>query len=44
MRSYLDVARATLGLAAIQYSAPTLNPGSTIVRAVDIQELRSGVK
>jgi hypothetical protein len=43
LRSALDPARALLGLAAQPYSR-TLVAGSTIVAAVDVSELRNGVK
>jgi hypothetical protein len=43
MRSFLDAARAAIGVAPFQYTDPTPTVGSTI-KASDIQDLRAGVK
>ena len=44
LRVALNQARTPLGLGAIAFTDPTLTPGTTIVRAAHIQELRNGVK
>jgi hypothetical protein len=44
LRTALTAARTALGLSTINYTDPTLVAGTTKVRALHIQELRSGVK
>jgi hypothetical protein len=44
LRTALDQARAALGVTAISYTDPTLITGTTVVKAIHMQELRSGVK
>ncbi|HEY3053121.1 MAG TPA: fibronectin type III domain-containing protein, partial [Thermoanaerobaculia bacterium] len=44
LRSNLDAARSIIGVPALQYTDPTLTAGSTLVKAVHVQKLRSGVK
>lgn len=44
LRTGLDQARSTLGLPPLTYTDPTLTPGSTVVMAGHVQELRNGVK
>jgi hypothetical protein len=44
LRSALDAARAALLLPAITYGTPTITPGGTIISAVNLYELREGVK
>lgn len=44
LRTALDGARSTLALPALSYTDPTLTPGVTPVKAVQVEELRSGVK
>jgi hypothetical protein len=43
LRAKLDEARAFLGLPQITYAIPSLAPG-TLIRAIDVNELRGGVK
>jgi chitodextrinase len=44
LRSALDAARSALGLSTGGYTDSTLTPGSTIVKAVHVTELRDRVK
>ena len=44
MRSFLDSARSALFVPGVQYTDPSLNAGTTIIRAAHLQELRNGVK
>jgi hypothetical protein len=44
LRTALNQARTTLGLSTHAFTDPTLVVGTTIVKAVHFQELRSGVK
>ena len=44
VRNALTPARAALGLPTITYTDATLTPGSTIIKAVHMQDLRSGAK
>jgi len=44
LRTALSQARTALGLTAIAYTDPTLTVGTTLLKAVHFQELRSGVK
>jgi hypothetical protein len=44
VRTALTQARAALGLSAISYTDPTLVAGTTVIKAVHVQELRNGMK
>lgn len=44
LRTALDSARATLSLPAISYTHVPLTPGASVIAAVDVAELRDGVK
>ena len=44
LRTALDFARSTMSLPAIVYTQPTITAGSTVMRAADINDLRSGVQ
>lgn len=44
LRDALAPARAALGLTASAFTDPTLTPGTTLVKAAHVQELRSAVK
>ncbi len=44
LRSNLDAARSSLGLAALMYTDDPITPGSTVIKALHIGELRNGVK
>ena len=44
LRTALDAARSALGLSPVTYTDPTLTPGSTIVKAVHLTDLRGGVQ
>jgi hypothetical protein len=44
LRAALDTARSALGLTALSYTDPTISAGSTLIKAVHINELRQGVK
>jgi len=44
LRTALNQARTALGMSAITVTDPTLTAGTSIVRAVHVQELRGGVK
>ena len=43
-RTALNAARSTLGLPAVTYTRPTITAGSSIISAVDVTDLRNGVK
>jgi hypothetical protein len=43
LRTALNAARSAAGMPALTFSAPVLTPGTSVVRATDWQELRSGV-
>lgn len=43
LRTALNAARTAAGMPALTFSAPTLTPATSVVRAVDFQELRNGV-
>jgi hypothetical protein len=43
-RSVLNTARSALGLSAVTYTRPTLTAGSSLISAVDVTDLRNGVK
>jgi hypothetical protein len=44
LRSAIDAARTALGLSNASYTDSTLTPGSTIIKAVHVNELRDRVK
>lgn len=44
LRSALAPARAALGLAPVVFARPTITPRVTVISAVDLEELRNGVK
>lgn len=44
LRAALDEARATLGLAALVYTRPAIAVGVSLIKAIDIQELRTGTQ
>ncbi|HEV7922266.1 MAG TPA: fibronectin type III domain-containing protein [Thermoanaerobaculia bacterium] len=44
LRNALNPARAALGIGAISYTDPTLGSGTTPVKAVHLQQLRSGIR
>jgi lamin tail-like protein len=44
LRAALDAARAALLQPAISYTRPTITPGTSMISAVDLYDLRDGVK
>ena len=44
LRAALALARASLALPALEYMHPTLQPGVSIIAAVDFAELREGMR
>lgn len=44
LRTNLNFVRSTLGLPVLAFTNPLLTPGTTVVRAIDFQEIRAGVK
>jgi hypothetical protein len=44
LRGVLDVARSSLGLFPLTYTFPSPAPGTSLVRAADVNEMRNGVK
>ncbi len=44
LRTYLDEARLSLGVSGLTYTNPVVGAGTTVIKAVHIDELRSGVK
>jgi len=44
LRTALDSARMQLGLPALSYTDTTLTPGSTMIKAAHVQQLRDGCK
>jgi len=44
LRSALDAARAAIGLPALVYTDPTITPGSTVIKAAHVTEVRAGTQ
>lgn len=44
LRTVLDDARASLLLPALVYSTPTINPGTSVISAIHVVDLRNGVR
>ena len=44
LRTYLDEARLSLGVSAMNYADPIIAAGATTIKAVQIEELRAGVR
>ncbi len=44
LRTALDAARSTLLLPTISYANPTVTPGASLISAVDLYDLRNGVR
>lgn len=44
LRAALSAARGPLGLAALVFTDPTITPGTTLVKAAHVTELRAGVQ
>lgn len=44
LRTALNQARTAVGLSALTFTDATLTPGTTLIKAIHLQELRSGVK